>query len=922
MGADEALYCDCLSRRVRGCISSFFVIYARFVCKRPWTSLLVPLIFVLACAPGFNFLTFDGREGLHYVWGSYSFKAYTKTNEAFSSPRNDAVFMYFTAKDGKNLFSSDALKEIGLAMDKVLAFRTPSGQGIEDICERSWRGTCEFDSVFHSLKDQGSSMGVNTTRPHNAPQGKVEFLATTLDSYCNANHDLCRRFLLPQAGFLAVVENLDGTGPVLVESLVVIIYLNPEATDRDGLSSSKEFQKTVLQEVHGPTYHMDKDKLQTSNFYTISFSQAAIELEGQRPATAEGHLMAVAFIIIVVFVCFSIVSPVAPRSRILLSMSCMLVVGLSLACSIALCAYVTVPLTSIATLVIFTLFGVSVDDIIVMVHSYDRTDPTKSVEERITQSLQDSGTAITLTSTTSFVAFMSAAACPILNIRYFCIVAAFGILSVFILQITLFMPLFIIDENRRSAMRRECCFSLCWGPVSTPKEYGTEAKPVSAYDKMLRCITAPSVGGGCGVVEMYARNVSRHRFAQVAIFITFVLVTGLGIVGSVNADTDADLSDYYIDSSFLKKYFQMSRKLWKSPTPVFLNIEHQGEGMFSDSRRAEVDSLFSDLGAQEWVFDPQSNWLRDFDTWLNITSKSPAEVRATKLHLQGDPAAFGVKVATFLDVIRLSVPGTQIPLEPWRHKKDVVLENGRVKRSRLRMSYDADFRVQATYVKNWKQTYDMVFPNGHNDVDISEGGRVKHVWVFAWIACAAERDARIKEIIFASLGIACAAVAVVVMIMLNPLVGFFVGVLVLSLDAIILALLQAYGAKLDFVAFLCLSLTIGLVVDYATHTSHAYLHYEGTPDEKLYHSIREMGSSVLSGGGSTLLGIGVLGFASSKAFRSFFYVLGTAIFMGTVVGIVVSPVLLRCLHGAGLFLANLAKPKSTKSNVIQVAVQS
>merc|ERR1719379_3366075 len=114
----------------------------------------------------------------------------------------------------------------------------------------------------------------------------------------------------------------------------------------------------------------------------------------------------------------------------------------------------------------------------------------------------------------------------------------------------------------------------------------------------------------------------------------------------------------------------------------------------------------------------------------------------------------------------------------------------------------------------------------------------------------------------------------------------------MALDAMVLALLTAYGTKLDFVAFLCLSMTIGLVVDYATHTSHAYLHHEGPPNDKLYHSIREMGSSVLSGGGSTLLGIGVLGFASSKAFRNFFYVLGTAIFMGTFVGIIISPVLL------------------------------
>mmetsp|Transcript_58673 Transcript_58673/g.191346 ORF Transcript_58673/g.191346 Transcript_58673/m.191346 type:complete len:156 (+) Transcript_58673:105-572(+) len=151
------------------------------------------------------------------------------------------------------------------------------------------------------------------------------------------------------------------------------------------------------------------------------------------------------------------------------------------------------------------------------------------------------------------------------------------------------------------------------------------------------------------------------------------------------------------------------------------------------------------------------------------------------------------------------------------------------------------------------------------------------------------------------------------MIMLHPLIGIFVGALVLCLDAMVLGLLTLYGAKLDFVAFLCLSMTIGLVVDYATHTCHAYVHHKGSLDEKLFHAMGNMGSSVLSGGASTVLGISVLAFAGSKAFRTFFYVLGTAVTIGTLVGIAISPVLLRSLHGAGLaakeFLAGCNRVK-------------
>merc|ERR1712232_211987 len=102
--------------------------------------------------------------------------------------------------------------------------------------------------------------------------------------------------------------------------------------------------------------------------------------------------------------------------------------------------------------------------------------------------------------------------------------------------------------------------------------------------------------------------------------------------------------------------------------------------------------------------------------------------------------------------------------------------------------------------------------------------------------------------------------------------------------------------KLDIIVIMCLSMNIGLVVDYSTHTAYAYLTNSGSPEEKLHSSISKMGASVLSGGGSTFLGISALIFASSKGFRLFFYVLGSAVFFGTLAGITVSPFLLYVVH--------------------------
>merc|ERR1719188_1894454 len=111
---------------------------------------------------------------------------------------------------------------------------------------------------------------------------------------------------------------------------------------------------------------------------------------------------------------------------------------------------------------------------------------------------------------------------------------------------------------------------------------------------------------------------------------------------------------------------------------------------------------------------------------------------------------------------------------------------------------------------------DILFPSGFDAT--MKNPRVPNTFGMGFLFPVAQRDERIKEIIFENLAIACAAVAATVMLLLSPFVGLFVGVLVLCLDAIILTMLTIYGVSLDIVAFLCLSMNIGLVVDYSTHT--------------------------------------------------------------------------------------------------------
>jgi hypothetical protein len=347
--------------------------------------------------------------------------------------------------------------------------------------------------------------------------------------------------------------------------------------------------------------------------------------------------------------------------------------------------------------------------------------------------------------------------------------------------------------------------------------------------------------------------------------------------------------------------------LWRSPQPLYVNIEHQaGEGAFEESRQASLESMYKELRALDFTQEPYFNWLWDFEAYLN----SSAEMAS----LRGDDGAFGARVAEFLDAPAFARPDGSICV-PWMHKRDVVLEGGVVRYSRIGMMYDSDWSVHAVYTRNFHRVMDIMFPDGHDSK--LENPRVPNTFGMSEIWTTAERDDVMKQMIYQNLGIASAAVAITVMVLHSTSVGVFVGVLVLCLDAIIVALLVLIGSKLDVVAFIALSMNIGLVVDYSTHTAIVYFNHPGSPQQKLNMSVSKMGASVCSGGSSTLLGICVLLFASAKAFQAFAYTLGFAVVTGTLVGITVCPTFLYAVHRTWIRLCSF-RHHSSSEHIVDV----
>lgn len=89
----------------------------------------------------------------------------------------------------------------------------------------------------------------------------------------------------------------------------------------------------------------------------------------------------------------------------------------------------------------------------------------------------------------------------------------------------------------------------------------------------------------------------------------------------------------------------------------------------------------------------------------------------------------------------------------------------------------------------------------------------------------------------------------------------------------VMGFMQMWGLTIDLVTCIALQLALGLCVDYASHIGHTFLTIkEGTKSERSLKSITYIGSAVLSGGFSTLIGVCMLGFSDAYSFQTFFKV--------------------------------------------------
>jgi len=857
---------------------------------------------------------FEYRDTLHRSQSFRTFVDIIVPN--FGGTERTTTLIMKTSNSNSVLLKDSLLASLQLQKDVLeLTAKTETGDSIvsfKDICVRKFDGSgCIYDSIFARLR-------WNETILENMTQ--IDIDNAFISAYYNPE------VALPT--FVGDIQ-LSSDGNSILSATSIRFFLPGKSPSdkvtyvRDllsGKSDSKvlddaklweqEFLQYVCSGVPCSPNIQEKSSWNRDNYIVSGVTSRSISDEVNRNATESVMYMQGALFLILLLMWLMLGGWPLRDSRFALGVGALVTINCSLICGFGITSLVQVPLSDMSLILVFVVVGVGVDDIIIVVDSLDRQKKYQNERmekfsneesiECIAKAIGDAGPTIFLTSFTNLVAFLVAATTDFGGARWFCISGGFILFSLFLLTVTFFTAILTIDEKRREQKRLDCvcCIKYSNGEEkekrSMVKKEEKDNNLVSS-EEVLENVKITTKDCEAYDTSVFSKIVSgwiqllSNRIISATIVVIFLCLIpiGFGII-IPRLTLGADVADYFPDDSYYSAYLSDSQKLYESlSSPTYLIFK---DIAFDDpSVRIQISQLILALNNDDIVFSPYQSMFQDYDNYAALVTSN---VTQNNTYFQEFEKFLQITIPTCVKIVPSSTECERI-ITPVDHMNNIVWSNE-----------DGKNIVKVVRIPSKAPYTNVIFEtialmNNHRDTLKKEleskfldkiGPEDAMVW--AWGFLFTEREEQMRRMIVQTILYAALAVLAVVSLFLHPLSVFIIALSIASIDGALFIIMYLSEIPIDATSFLCLTMSIGLSVDYACHIAHAFENSQGGSTiviERLRDALAGVGKSVAKGGVSTFTGICVLAFSNSNIFRTFFKLLFSTVILGLSVGLVFFP---------------------------------
>ncbi|XP_045465991.1 patched domain-containing protein 3-like isoform X1 [Harmonia axyridis] len=534
----------------------------------------------------------------------------------------------------------------------------------------------------------------------------------------------------------------------------------------------------------------------------------------------------------------------------------LLSVGMSFVVGCGFCFLIGVPYGPVHTSLPFLLMGLGVDDMFVIMACFeDLTEDQKKlpIPDVLALMLKHAGVSITITSVTDIIAFLIGSSTVIPNLQSYCIYAAICVLMTFIFAVTFFCACFALDQERIANNRNgiiPCIKHKNYQPSECSRKQISNKVFHFAFDKIF--LWTP---------------------VKVLVILATIGLAALSIRNCLKLEQRFDPHWFVPKNSDLYSYYQKRTELY--PNHGFEGGVYMGAINYTHEI-PKIKEVVDNMRNKSDIIVGVSEWLTPFRDFVKRTY-------VTDIYKETiDELHFNLYLSKFLMNPQYAKYQSNFQFE---RPLECGIPAPKIKMASIAFNFPI-FEGPSEYLPAMHEVRKI-----SENANFTTGDRFCTTWSVTFATWVTDEVIDIE--VLRNLQLALLSVMICTMLLVADIqTCFWIFICILLSMVNVCGFMHMWGLTIDLVSCIGLELAIGLCVDYATHIGHTFLTVEGSRTERTVKTMTSIGSAVVYGGLSTLIGVLMLNFSDAYIFQTFFKIFFLVISFGLYHGVIVMPIIL------------------------------
>ncbi|XP_067133310.1 patched domain-containing protein 3-like [Centruroides vittatus] len=518
------------------------------------------------------------------------------------------------------------------------------------------------------------------------------------------------------------------------------------------------------------------------------------------------------------------------------------------------------------------------DDAFVFLAAWKKTDPQKTVPDRLSEVYSESAISVTVTSVTNFIAFISGLFTPFRAIFFASLYGSIAVVFCYVYQIRFVgacMAFFGYVEKQGRHF-------LFFTKINTQNENRSWIRKFLFSTHSWKS-TKNNVVPTSSIFIRFGYILSTW-YVKIIIFIIIAGHVAVALWGMTHTKLYGSLSQAATYDSYFVEYYKKYLNNFNHFEYRFQIVIDQEINYADVQIQNEIENLFSEMEREGLISDFLT------ESWLRFYLKFLKDERI-RLSVQ----SFNISdTKDFIKILRsvfLRHPSAR------RFRKDIAFNTDYTAIVGSRFLCQTNFASEESFFSNFlkmrKLTEKMPF------------NVFSYQFLAFWIDSI---DLHVKFTMQLLSSVVIIIVIVCFVLISDVAVIFSVALSIVTIEISTLGYMALWDVELAPVSIIVLVMCAGFSVDYSAHIAHSYRHcHSEDPNERLRHSIYSIGYAIFQGSATTIISVLPLAIPLAYIFVESFKIIFLVILFSAINALIFLPVLLSILNYVKLKICDRKK---------------